>query len=55
MLTLQVGKLISISFILNTQDNLIVYHKLKKKKRLSLYAKYKWVPLLGLYIVSLKE
>lgn len=31
MLTLQVGKLISISFILNTQDNLIVYHKLKKK------------------------
>lgn len=53
MLTLQVGKLISISFILNTQDNLIVYHKLKK--RLSLYAKYKWVPLLGLYIVSLKE
>lgn len=54
MLTLQVGKLISISFILNTQDNLIVYHKFKKK-RLSLYAKYKWVPLLGLYIVSLKE
>lgn len=35
MLTLQVGKLISISFILNTQDNLIVYHKFKKKKGLA--------------------